>query len=82
MVPSSQRDTHKTLGDFHPLMCAVPTLLESSSSWHAPLDNRPSPTTLSNYQNLLYLTDLGKLTAIIFVNRHLKLENLLHLFSH
>ena len=75
MVPSSQRDIHKTLYDFRPLMCAVPTLLESSSSWHGPLDNRPSLTTLSNYQNLLYLIVLDKLTAIIFVNHHLGLEN-------
>ena len=75
MVPSSQRDTHKTLGGFHPLMCAVPTLLESSSSWHAPLDNLPSLTTLSSYRNLLYLIVLDKLTAIIFVNRHLRLES-------
>ena len=73
MAPSLQHGIHKMRGGCHPLMYVVPMLLESSSSWRALKDNPPSLKALSNYQNLRYQIDLGKLAAIIFLN-HLQVR--------
>ena len=82
MAPSLLRGIHRKRDDCHPSMYVVPRPQESSSSWLEPMDSQPSPTTLSSYQSKLYLIDLDKLRAIIFVSHRQVLVSLLHPHEH